>query len=83
MRKASRKLGFTLPHGAAGRLSMPILSESEARAEAVAIVLQIMLGRLGNNAIATLRAEAFDVANDVGVPAITEELTWLFSFQQL
>lgn len=62
---------------------MPILSESEARAEAVAIVLQIMLSRLGNSAIAVLEAEAFAVADNVGVPAVTEELTWLFSFRQL
>ncbi len=58
---------------------MPRLSESEARAEAVAIVVRIMLDRMTDNEFLTLVADADLEARDMGVPAVCEELEWLLS----
>lgn len=58
---------------------MPNLSESEARAEAVAIIVRIMLGRMNDNEFLTLAAKAWAEAEDAGVDAVIEELDWLLT----
>lgn len=55
------------------------LSITEARTEAVAIVVQIMLARMSANEFETLAAEAIAEALDTGVAAISEELDWLLA----
>lgn len=58
------------------------LTETEARTEAVAIVVQIMIARMGANEFETLAAAAYAEAEDVGHATITDELAWLFSVRQ-
>jgi hypothetical protein len=55
------------------------LSITEARTEAVAIVVQIMIARMSANEFETLAAEAKAEALDTGVAAISEELDWLLA----
>lgn len=56
---------------------MPLLSESEARAEAAVIVLRILLFRMPAKQLMALAAQARRDAKTIGVPAINEELDWL------
>lgn len=58
------------------------LTETEARTEAVAIVVQIMVARMGSNEFETLASAAYAEAEDAGHATIADELTWLFSVRQ-
>jgi hypothetical protein len=58
------------------------LTETEARTEAGAIVVQIMVARMGANEFETLAAKAYAEALDLGHDEIADELAWLFSARQ-
>jgi hypothetical protein len=58
------------------------LTPSEARAEAVTIVLQILLrSRLSGEEYAHYYAEARLAGADPGLAAVSDEISWLFADQ--
>jgi len=57
---------------------MTDLTTSEARAEAATIVLRLMLEMLTSKQRKKMEARAKAEGADIGLPAVEEEIGWLF-----
>jgi hypothetical protein len=57
---------------------MTDLTTSEARAEAATIILRLMLKMLTPKQRKKMKVGARAEATDIGVPAVEEEIDWLF-----
>jgi hypothetical protein len=64
--------------GRVGRTATSKLSISEARAEAAAVLLRLMLARLAERERAELEEEAMAAAFDIGHRKVIDEVAWLF-----
>jgi hypothetical protein len=76
----ARSLKSHPPNGLRGweTIDMTHLTTSEARAEAATVVLKLMLKMLTPKQRKKLKARARAAGADIGLPAIEEEISWLF-----